>query len=340
MISRVAFLLLILAETGFSASIKPSPDQIDLFSKTIDWIFTDSFDQAYRLAGEIQDTVDGRPLYNLLYASILHSRMMDMEDYSDEKTFMTHINKSIDSFEKWCDKNPDDAWGRFFLGSAYGYKSLIYAQKRSWLKSMLNGLKAKSNFAKAIERDSTLYDAYTGMGNYHYWSSVKLGKYIPFFPDNREKGIDELKLAADSSYFSKKPAEAGLAWAFIEEKDLNDAVKIGLSMYKQTHGGRNSLWILGGVYWRMGNLPLAASYYGELAESYLREGKQNNYNLIFCHYRLGVCLYGTGKYDKAKAEFDKILSYEVSRKIRKRHEKTYDKTREYLSKIEKRKKRD
>lgn len=262
--------------------------------------------------------------------------MLDAENYDREKIFLTHINSSIKILKDWTDKNPDDPWGHFFLGSAYGYKATWHGQQKSWLKSLLDGLKARGRFAKALKIDSTLYDAYTGMGNYHYWSSAKLGKYIPFLPDNRDKGLEELKLAADSSLFSSKPATLGLAWALINEKEFPEAARIGRRLYEKTSGGRASLWILGGAYWRMGNLNNAQRYYGELIESLKRAGEQNFYNLIFCRYRRGACLFATGRHEEARREFEKLLSYDVSDEIAERHKKTYKKTREYIEKLKKR----
>ncbi|MEE8417416.1 MAG: tetratricopeptide repeat protein, partial [candidate division Zixibacteria bacterium] len=157
-----------------------------------------------------------------------------------------------------------------------------------------------------------------------------------FLPDNRDKGLEELKLAVDSSLFSNKPAALGLAWALIHEKQFFRAIRIGRQLYNETGGSRASLWILGGSYWRMGNLRNAEKYYGELIESLRQAGDQNYYNLIFCRYRLGVCLFGMGKHELAKHEFEGLMSYKVSREVAGRLKKVYKKTGENLEKLEKR----
>jgi Tfp pilus assembly protein PilF len=204
------------------------------------------------------------------------------------------------------------------------------------LKSLLDGLKARGKFAKVLKLDSTLYDAYTGIGNYHYWSSVRLRKYLPFLPDNKEKGLQELRLAADSSRFSAKPAEVTLAWALIHEKRLSEAAAIGRKLHARTSGGRASLWILGSVYWNMGNLSTTQEYYSKLRESLMRAGDQNYYNIIFCRYRKGVCLFGMGKNDDARYEFETLLSYDVSKEIAERHKETFEKARFYLDRLKNR----
>ncbi len=335
MIRPLILLLILTFAKCHSATVEPSHDQIAAFSNSIAMVFSDSFVAAYDIVGDMTDTVPGKPIYHLLCAAVAHAEMLDAEDFSRERVFFGHVDTSVDLLEKWEKENPDDAWGQFFLGTAHGYKSVLYAQKKSWLKSLVAGLKAKGKFKKAIEIDPALYDAYTGMGNYHYWSTVKLGKYIPFLPNNRDKGILELKLAVDSSLFSSLPARAGLAWALIQEKEYKQAIEIGRRMEEETGGGRNSLWILGGAYWRTGNLNLAADYYSRLIDSFNATGNQNYYNLIFCGYRRGVCYFKMGRLKEAMRDFETILSYETSKKVKKRHKETFERTEDYLGKIEK-----
>ncbi len=333
---RILSVCLWFTASCWSATLRPSHEQLTILSETVDYIFADRFQQAYGSCDQLNDTIPGQPIYHLLYASILHAEMMDAEEYSRGKTLLAHIDSSIKILKDWTNENPDDPWGYFFLGSAYGYKATWHGQKKSWLKSLIDGLKARGKFAKALKIDSTLYDTYTGIGNYHYWSSAKLGKYIPFLPDNRNKGLEELKLAVDSSLFSNKPAALGLAWALIHEKQLSRAARIGRQLYEETSGGRASLWILGGAYWRVGNLRDAERYYGELIESLEQAGEQNYYNLIFCRYRRGVCLFGMRKHELAKREFEGLISYDVSKEVARRHKRTYKKTREYIEKLKER----
>jgi tetratricopeptide (TPR) repeat protein len=332
---RIISLCLWLTVSSWSATLKPSREQIKILSETVDYVCADRYMQAFGSCSQLNDTIPGQPIYNLLYAGILHAEMLDAEEYSRGKAFLAHVDSTIIILKDWIDENPDDPWGYFFLGSAYGYKATWHGQQKSWLKSLIDGLKARGKFAKALKIDSTLYDAYTGTGNYHYWSSAKLGKYIPFLPDNRDKGLQELRLAVDSSLFSNKPAVIGLGWALINEKQFFGAIEAGRWLYEESSGGRASLWILGGAYWRMGNLRYAEKYYNELIKSLQQTGEQNYYNLIVCRYRRGVCLFGMGKHEAAKREFEMVMSYNVSGEVAGRHKKTYKKAREYIEKLEK-----
>ncbi|UCC81089.1 MAG: hypothetical protein JSW64_06950 [Candidatus Zixiibacteriota bacterium] len=316
--------------------MRPDETRIARVMNIIDRVYSDSFETAYRLVEAINDTLPGKPIYNLIVASILHAEMTDLEDYSRKKDFFNRLDSSKKFFEDWTKRNPEDPWGFYFLGTVHAYKSMLHAQNKSWLKTLIEGLKARGKYSRALEIDPGLYDAYAGLGNYHFWSSVILRKYLPFLKDNSERGLSELRLAADSSYFSSRPAATGLAWALINRKRFQEASKIGMELYKESSGGRISLWILGSLYWQWGGLNKAANYYGELIESLNRLESQNYYGLVFCRYRKGVCLYLLRRYEDAEEEFKTLISYNVSKEVRDRHKKTFEKTREYLEKIENR----
>lgn len=332
--------VLLFFSLSFGASLKPDETRIARVREIIDRVYSDSFETAYGLAEAINDTLPGRPIVNLIVASVLHAEMTDEEDYSRKKEFFSHLDSSKKFFEDWTKRNPADPWGYYFLGTVHAYKSMWHAQHKSWLKTMIEGLKARGKYNRALEIDPGLYDAYAGLGNYHFWSSVILRKYLPFLDDNSEQGLSELRLAADSSFFSSKPAATGLAWALINRKRFPEASKIALQLHKESSGGRISLWILGSVYWRWGGLNKTAIYYGELIESLNRLENQNYYGLVFCRYRRGVCLYRLRRYEDAREEFATLISYDVSKEVRNRHKKTFEKAREYLEKIERQPKRE
>lgn len=334
-ISRLAAMtFLLFTASSYGATLEPDSANLAVIVKTIDFIYTDSFDVAYRSAEGLNDTLPGKPVYNITVASILQSQMTDLEDYSEKKRLFSLLDECKNFFEDWIDRNPDDPWGYYFLGMVHASKAMWHGQQKSWLKSFIEGLKAKGKFSKAVELDPRLYDAYAGLGNYHFWSSAMLAKYIPFVPDKRKTGLEELRLAMDSSYFSSKPAATGLAWALINEKKFAEARRIGLGLYKETSGGRISMWILGSVGWDSGNLLEVENYYGKLIDSLNRQGGRNKFNLIFCRFRRGVSYYLRKDYKRAEEDFEILLSYKISKKVRERQKKILEKSRDYLKHAE------
>ena len=75
----------------------------------------------------------------------------------------------------------------FYLGSSYGYRGFFEGRKGNWYSALSDGLKAINLLDESVEMDSTLMQAYLGIGTYDYWSSskIKFALWLPFIPDNQ-----------------------------------------------------------------------------------------------------------------------------------------------------------
>jgi len=90
-----------------------------------------------------------------------------------EPEFETFINLAIAKGKIAIDKNKEDALSYFCLGKAYGYLSLYKIGKCKWFGAFRCGLKGHSCLKKAVKTAPNFYDAYCGLGIYHYWRSAK-----------------------------------------------------------------------------------------------------------------------------------------------------------------------
>jgi len=130
--------------------------------------------------------------------------------------FKDLLHKTIDIAEDMLDKNEDDINALFYLGGAYGNLSIYYGNIDSWLKAFWYGRKGKNYFKKVIEKDPDYYDAYFGIGVYHYFAGV-LPKYINALSfllgieGDRKKGIDEVILVSSKGNFTRDDAKLFLA---------------------------------------------------------------------------------------------------------------------------------
>ena len=90
-------LLILYATTSFlyGATLRPSEADMATIRETIDFVYADSFAAARVSAESINDTLSGRPIYHLIFASVLHAEMADAEDYSNRKEFFAHIDSSM-----------------------------------------------------------------------------------------------------------------------------------------------------------------------------------------------------------------------------------------------------
>ena len=75
------------------------------------------------------------------------------------------------------DKNEDDIDALYYTGSAYLYNGRWYGETGSWLKAFWYGRKGANYLEKVIKKAPDYYDAYYGLGMYHYYADV-LPKFI------------------------------------------------------------------------------------------------------------------------------------------------------------------
>jgi len=181
----------------------------------------------------------------------------------------------------------DSAFCYLYLGNQYAYRSIWESRFRSNFSALKPGMKAKSAYQKGLEVDSTFYDLYLGLGNYHYWKSVKSGLLRSFglFKDERERGIEEIELAADSSLFSRDAALSALIWILIDRKDYESAMIPAMELNRKYPNGNTFFWPLGEVYFKSGQYEKTAEIYDMLYQR-LTNAPGNYYNIIECLDRL------------------------------------------------------
>ncbi|MFQ5772511.1 MAG: hypothetical protein ACE5HX_18385, partial [bacterium] len=87
-----------------------------------------SYDEAYAIYSGITKEQPKSPVGYFFQAAVLHSQMMDYENYDHENEFYALINKTIELSNLRLKKNYRDSWSYFFLGSGYGYLAFYQAK--------------------------------------------------------------------------------------------------------------------------------------------------------------------------------------------------------------------
>ena len=181
----------------------------DWIQQTIDFTINTQFDSAESIINERLASGDSSlPVY-FYYASILNSKMTHYENEEGMDRFLEILSKIIDDTSLLINFNGtlDDtnkAKLYFYRGSAYGYLAYAQGKNGQWLKALDNGMASIDDLDKSVRIDSTLYDAYLGIGVYYYWRSTKLKfmLWLPFLPDMRDEGINQIKLAIEKGRYS------------------------------------------------------------------------------------------------------------------------------------------
>lgn len=331
-----------LADDSIQSRPQLEPDNLeDVFIvKAMSYAYIDSF-QAAIVCIESLIAVDSDywPAY-VIKAGIVYVEMTDDERYDHKKHFKALIDTSLTGLDEHLRYHPDDKWALFFKGTALGYDAIWEGQHGSWFKAVTKGLKAGKYFSRAVKKDTLFYEAYVGLGTLHYWRSAKLGilRKLPFIPDKRQQGIDELKEAMEKSHYSSTAAAIGLGWIYIDRKEYHKAIAVANQLVARGDDGRQTLWLRAVANFNKGNIAGIIRDFTLIRDGLIRKGNQNYYNLIICNYCLGVAYYLKGDNNTALDYFNEMLSWELSSEIAKRAAKKLKSVKKYKEKITQKKK--
>jgi tetratricopeptide (TPR) repeat protein len=297
-----------------------------------------SFQEEYAAAEARFDTLiqmaPGDPVGYFFKAALLHAQMIDYESDFREKEFYANVKKAKKLVKQRINRNKRDAWTYLVLGNTYGAKAVYDAKQGKWLSALQEGLMAKSALKEALKRNPQLYDAYVGLGSYHYWASVmtKALRWLPFVGDHREQGIAEMKLAYEKSIFSSTAAASGLVWMYIREQEFDQAIDLARQMQSEYPQGKSFLWPLAEAHYDKRDWKGALSGYQELLDrlqiEHKHEDVDQSYNLVESRFYIASCLFGLRRYAECDSVCGEISNFPLDEEIRKRQKAKLKKTQE------------
>jgi len=189
--------------------------------------------------------------YFWMFSSDMHNEALGEE-------FKDHSYKAVEVAEERLDENDEDIDARFYLGGAYGSLGRYYGIKKSYLNAYWYGKKGVNILEEVVEQDSTYYDAYLGLGIYHYLADVlprfvKILSFVLGIDGDRQMGINELNLAATKGVYTRTEASFFLGAIYTyREREYQQALEIWDKLLQRYFDNLGVLIYLGVTYLRMG----------------------------------------------------------------------------------------
>ena len=296
---------LLLMCTAASAESYPNKQTKDILWQSQEFLFNDRFDSAHIVLDSLIYRSTGDPLGYLFKAAVYLGQMTDAE----EEIYTAEFKSLLDTIEALAlsrmegTTSRDSAWMHLCRGHAQAYRSLWESRFGSFTSALKQAFKARSSYEVGLKADSTLYDLYGGLGMYHYWKSAKAGilRWFRIFKNDKQKGIDELYLAVDSSEISRQISRNALIYIRLDKKEYDSVIVICREMFEKFPDGKLFLWPIASAYFEKEEYHKAAEVYLTLRTK-LTSAPGNYYNLIECDYNLNRC------YDKLKLDKEAIMS--------------------------------
>jgi hypothetical protein len=299
----------------------------NLLQEGVDASFKENYPAAESIFDRIILLAPEDPAGYFFKAALYQAEMVDYESNFREKEFYENVNLAKKLSLERIKADKKDAWAYLLLGNCFGSKGLYDARKGNWWSGLNNGLSAKSALQEALERNPELYDAYVGLGSYHYWASVvtKAFWWLPFFGDHRKEGMQQMTLAYEKSIFSSDAAANALIWMYIQEKKPDLAISLSEKMQAKYPQGKSFLWGVAQAYFEKGDWKNALAKYRELLAKL--EANQSNhnsikpdqfYNIIECRYYIANCLFSLGRYQECASVCEETLNSNYGEQVEKR----------------------
>jgi len=223
------FLCLLCVSTTLHAQAADMGEAFDyLVMKSIDCSIDHHYAEAESAAVSLIRLYPESPAGYFYRAGVINSMMLDYEECVRENDFYYYLEQASARAEAGVETDPDDPWNRFYLGGAAAYLAFYHTRNSRFFPAFTNGLKAIKQLKKAVELDSTLYDAYLGLGNYMYWLSrrTEFLEWMPFISDKRQEGIEMMYLAVEKGKYSRETAASSLAWVLIDADRFQEALEV------------------------------------------------------------------------------------------------------------------
>jgi len=126
--------------------------------------------------------------------------LSDPDNTSHDAAVLAKTNAAIASAEAWVAREPKRAEAWFYLGGAYGTRVLMRGMIRDeMLAAARDGRRIHDALQRSVALDSSLQDAYFGLGLYHYYAAVaptaaRILRVLFFLPaGDRAGGLREMQ---------------------------------------------------------------------------------------------------------------------------------------------------
>lgn len=266
------------------------------------------YDDAVDIFKSLERTDSKNPAGFFFHAAALQSQMMDYEIYDREREFLSLIKTTIELSNSQIRKDNKSAWSYFFLGGGYGYLAFYQTKQKKFYEALQNAGFSIKALEKAVEIDSTLYDAHLGLGTYKYYRSKwsRHFTWLPFVKDERTEGIALVRTAIHKSRYSKFSAISGFGWISIDEGQYDEGWQMLKPTLEEFPECRAFLWCAAKLAKKQTRWDDAINFYERILASLKTNGVLSPYNELVLRKNLQQLFIQINDFARAKEECERI----------------------------------
>lgn len=307
-IQDIVFLIVLFIATA-QAQWRLEQPLHSLVTEGIDLILKQEYNRADSIFSDVISRYPDHPVGYLYKVAVMQAYAIDFDVQIERQKFDSLLELGRKTARKL-----EPLWREYFLGTAEGYDAYEKVEHGDWFGGVRKGMASASRFEEILEKDSSFYDAYVGIGTYYYWSSRKTAfiRWLPFIKDYREPGISMLVTGAELSEYNRFAAMSALVSIYLdaeEYKQVEEWSRRGLKFYP---GNRIFLWGFATALDRQKSYKQAIAAYAYLLENILQVHAPNPYGEIVCRLNFVKSKLAIGDTMGVTNNLQMLLSYRSS----------------------------
>jgi len=282
-----------------------------LVEKAMELVYQEKYDEAIKMCEDVIATYPSNPLGYLGRAGIYHILMLNYRTSFFDNEFDSVTTLAIKTGAKAIKKNKQDANAYFALGASYGFRGLNRIRKGKWFGAFRDGLRGISSIKKAHKLDKELYDVYYALDLFYYWKSAKARvlTFLRMMKDEREKGIEYLRIVSEKGQFSKYEAKFALVEIFYYEDRYEEALVECESLREKFPHDPTWNYLMAKTLGKLNRWAEAISYFRFLLV-FISNAPYKSFSFVAeCHYGIAKCAFETEDYQTARRELNLALYF-------------------------------
>ncbi len=302
---------LILFMHKYSIASENASDLQSLLKDGKEEIYHFHLDKAIQTFQKVQERFPEYPhgyFYESYIYAILYSQ--DRTNKDMDSLLQSSVRLALEVGESYKEKYPLEPEAFYYLGATNGILGIYHVLNSSYVKGYIHGRRGKNYLEDAVSLDSTYYDAYLGLGIFHYYVDLLPGILKFFagilgFHGDREQGMQEIRLTATQGQYFKIEGEFTFAvFRYFLEGDKHNSLQTFKKLHLEYQDNPALTLLIGYHYRRHGQITLAESYFRSVPEEYIGILPQI---IVMKYYNLGVCYYRLNQFEKANQYFNRLL---------------------------------
>lgn len=237
---------------------------------------------AFKTVDSLMLDEPSEPLWHLLSLFNLGLKIMDYNAVADSAEFMESYLGTINAVYEYEKINGPSSYSLTLSGFADATHAAYFLYQNKYFSAIGTGLEAVKTLNRAVEMDSSNYDADLFLGMYDYAKSElkkKLWMIMFWYPGSKRDGIRRLEKCSVKAEISSSAAELALIDIYIQEELFEKAKKSIDTMLSKYPSSRFVLWSKAKYFEKLKDYKSSAEVYGLLAKSYEAD-PQGEYNSL------------------------------------------------------------